>query len=166
MLNHMALNTSMVAFLGTIAPAQAGDGSALPVVRLVLDERSGADAYDGTGLGSRRPLPQLSPPGGIPAAPAAKEESNDLRDIVGSLPAGATPAETLASLGTISGFSFCDCAGAAQPLQSADGFGSEARLRQQWTARLTSFRYDLGHPGFLAPPAQLEDLPQQEDGGN
>jgi len=162
----------MVAFLGTIAPAQAGEGSALAVVRLVLDERSGVDAYDGAGLGWRRPVPQLPPPGGSPATPAAKEESNDLRDVVGSLPADAGPAETPANFGTVGGFSFCDCAGTARPFQSADGFGGEARLRQQWTARLTSFRYDLGHPGFLAPPALLEDLseredlPQQADDGN
>lgn len=160
MLNHLALKTSMVALLGTIAPAQAGDGGALPVVRLVLGERSGPDAYDAAGLGWRRRAPQLSPP-------SAKEDSKDLRDVVGSLPPEGKSDEILAVVGDIGGFSFCDCAGegAAQPSRPAEGLGGEARLTQLWTARLTSFRYDLGRPAFMVPPAVLGDLPTQSDSG-
>ena len=161
MLNHVALKTSMVALLGTIAPAQAGDGGALPVVRLVLGERSGPDAYDGAALSWRRRPPQLP-------TTSAKEDGKDLHDVVGSLPVEVKTAEVIAGLGDIGGFSFCDCTGegAARPFRAAEGFGGEARLMQQWTARLVSFRYDLGHPDFLAPPAVLADVPTQEDGGN
>jgi hypothetical protein len=83
-----------------------------------------------------------------------------LRDIVGSLSTSPTPADEAKPLAHIGSFSFCEFAAdeTAGPFQISTGFGSEARLRRQWTARIEAFHYDLESPDFLTLAVALLSL--------
>src|SRR4051794_31760977 len=113
MLSRLALNTAMMAVMGTLAPAQAGSGD-MPVERLVVGSWSADDAARPGGFGWRRPMPERTV-AVLPAAkPAAGQEQGDLRDVVGALAPPLPPSAETALRSGLGRFSFCDC-GADDP---------------------------------------------------
>ena len=155
MLNHAALTSSIVALLGTIAPAQAWESTKMFVEPLSLSDLSGANAYGHGGAGWRLMVltPARSTRTRLPSS--AEEGRSSLRDVVGSVPTPHRLPDEPALFTGIGSFSFCEFGEDAnsEPFLIGVGFGSEARLRQHWAARIETFHYDLGSVDFMALPS-------------
>jgi len=127
---------------------------------LVLSDWSGIDAYARAGFGWSNTFERRTG-GATEAGKSSVEEiSNGLRDIVGSVSTPDRVSLDPAIASGIGNFSFCDLTvdSNGSPFAPAGGFGGEARLREQWTAELEAFRYDLGHTDLLAWPLS-DDIP-------
>ena len=160
MLNQAALTSSMVAFLGTMTPALGWETANMAVESLSLGKWSGADAYERAGFGwsLHVPAPAAGTSASNPTSP--EEDNNSLHDIVGSVAPPLAPPDDPALAVGIGSFSFCEF-GAGEPsgpVSLSAGFGSEARLRRQWGARIESFHYDLGFAQFMALPQPAAPL--------
>lgn len=157
MLTHAALTSSIVALLGTIAPAQAWESTKMFVEPLSLSDLSGANAYGHGGSGWRLMVLTPARSARTRSLSSAEEGRNSLRDIVGSVPAPHRLPDEPALFTGIGSFSFCEFGedAYAEPFQIGVGFGSEARLREHWAARIETFHYDLGSADFMALPHAL-----------
>lgn len=140
MLYGAAWTSTIVALLGSILSVQAWERGTATVQVMTIGDWAGRTAFTQAGYA----FAYAGPPSRTP------EAEPGIRDLVGSVP-GSEPEAALAGIGD---FSFCDVRGIDMhdPFPATGGFGSEARLRQHWTAKVERFRYDLGHVDFGVLP--------------
>lgn len=144
MLTRCALCLSLVVLPGAFAPCGAQDTRMPVAVPLAEQEWLGPDAYERNGFGFAV--------GAIRQAEAAPVPGEDtLRDVVGSIPTTTVaPRPTGSYAAGIGDASLARLA--VRPADKTTAPSPEAAALSPWTARVTTFRYDLT-PGDARPGA-------------